>query len=159
MAKKNNFNIIDYTSKFIASVCFMGYLPVAPGTLGSLAGLFVYQFIYNDPVISGIFILISIMLGLLTAGKVAKLFGEIDPSEIVIDEFAGMLLSVYLLPLTMGYMVSAFLLFRFFDIVKPKPISTMEKLNGSLGIMADDIMAGLYANLILQVVYRVTLLF
>lgn len=160
MAKKNdNFNIIDYFFKFIASVCFIGYLPVAPGTLGSMAGLFLYQFIHKDPVFNGVFILISIILGLLTAGKVARLFEEKDPSEIIIDEFAGMLLSVYLLPATMGYMVSAFLLFRFFDIVKPKPISSLEKLKGSLGIMADDLMAGIYANVILQVIYRITLLF
>lgn len=142
----------------IASVFYIGYLPVAHGTLGSLASLVLYYFICHDAVIMAAVILIVIILGFMTAGRVEKMFGEKDPGEIVIDEFAGMLISLYRLPPTMGYVVTGFLLFRFFDIVKPKPIQNLEKIKGSMGIMSDDIIAGVYANMILQVVYIINLL-
>ena len=141
----------------IASVFYIGYLPVAPGTLGSLAALALYYFICNNTIIMSVFILIAIILGFMTAGKVEKLFGEKDPGEIIIDEFAGMLISLYRMPPTMGYVVTGFLLFRFFDIVKPRPIRNLEKLKGSLGIMSDDLVAGVYTNIALQVVYIISL--
>ena len=148
----------DRIYKMIASIFYVGYLPVAPGTLGSLAAIILYYFICKNAVIMAAVILIIIALGFITAGRVEKIFREKDPSEIVIDEFAGMLISLYRLPPTMGYVVTGFLLFRFFDIVKPKPISNLEKLKGSLGIMSDDIVAGVYANMILQAVYIISLL-
>ncbi|MFC1666715.1 phosphatidylglycerophosphatase A [Candidatus Omnitrophota bacterium] len=139
----------------IASVFYIGYTPVAPGSIGSFAALFLYCFIKDNPFLMGLGIVVALTLGLLTTGTAEKFFGAKDASEIIIDEFTGMLISLYLLPATMGYVVAAFLLFRFFDIIKPKPIKNLEKLDGSLGIMADDVMAGIYANLILQFVYRV----
>lgn len=142
--------------ELISTIFYIGYLPVAPGTLGSFSALFLYYFIKNSPAAMGIAIGLSIFLGFLTAGKAEELFGGKDASEIIIDEFAGMLVALYLLPVTMGYIVSAFLLFRFFDIVKPAPINKLERLDGSLGIMTDDLAAGVYANLILQVIYRIT---
>ena len=91
----------------------------------------------------------------MSAGKVERLSGSKDTRVIVIDEFTGMLLSLYLLPARIGYISSAFLLFRFFDIVKPAPIKRLEKLHGGLGIMLDDLMAAVYTNLVLQFIYRV----
>jgi len=140
--------------KLIATVFYIGYLPIAPGSIGSLVALFFYYFIKQDSYLVGASILVSLILGLLTARKAEELFELEDASQIIIDEFTGMLVSLYLLPPTMGYIVSAFLLFRFFDIIKPEPIKTLEKLKGSAGIMADDLMAGVYANLVLQAVYR-----
>jgi phosphatidylglycerophosphatase A len=149
---------MDRLCKIIGSVFYIGYLPVAPGTLGSLAALILCYFLRHNPLIMGIAIVVVIVLGLLTAKRMEELFNEKDPGEIVIDEFAGMLVSLYLLPFSMGYVVSGFLLFRFFDIVKPKPIREFEKLDGSIGIMADDLIAGVYTNFILQIVYMVNLL-
>lgn len=149
---------MDRLCKIIASLFYMGYLPVAPGTLGSLVALIPCYFLRHSPLIMGITIVVIIALGLLTAKRMEELFNEKDPGEIIIDEFAGMLVSLYLLPFSMGYVVSGFLLFRFFDIVKPKPIKEFEKLDGSIGIMADDLMAGVYTNMILQVVYIFNLL-
>ncbi|MDP8229989.1 MAG: phosphatidylglycerophosphatase A [Candidatus Gorgyraea atricola] len=140
--------------KLIATVFYLGYLPVAPGSIGSFAALFLYGALKNSPQMMGASIVLCIILGLLTAGKTEKLLGGKDASEIIIDEFAGMLVALYLLPPTMGYIVAAFILFRFFDIIKPRPIRNLEKLNGSLGIMLDDLLAGVYANLILQIVHR-----
>ena len=76
----------------------------------------------------------------------------------MIDEFSGMLVSLYRIPPAMGYVVTGFLLFRFFDIVKPRPINKLEKLKGSLGIMSDDLVAGIYTNMALQVIYITSLL-
>lgn len=149
----------DRLYTIIASVFYIGYLPVAPGTLGSLAALILYYFVCRSAVFMTAVILIIIILGFITAGKVERMFGEKDPEEIIIDEFGGMLISLYRIPPTMGYVVTGFLLFRFFDIVKPKPIRSLEKLNGSLGIMSDDLIAGVYANMVLQVIYIVNLLF
>ena len=140
--------------KLIASVFYIGYLPVAPGSFGSLAALFLYYFLKGSPIALGIAIVACFLLGLLSAGKAEKLFGGKDSDEIIIDEFTGMLVSLYLLPPNMGYVVGAFLLFRFFDIVKPRPVDSLERLKGGLGVMADDLMAGLYTNLILQLVHR-----
>lgn len=148
----------DRLYSIIASVFYIGYLPVAPGTLGSLAALIAYYFICHSAVLMGAVILIIIILGFITAGKVEKMFGEKDPEEIIIDEFGGMLISLYRIPPTMGYVVTGFLLFRFFDIVKPRPIRNLEKLNGSLGIMSDDLIAGVYTNIALQVIYILNLL-
>ena len=148
----------DRLYKMIASIFYIGYLPVAPGTLGSLAAVLLYYFICRNTIMMSAVILVIIILGFVTSGRVEKIFGEKDPDEIVIDEFAGMLISLYRIPPVMGYVVAGFLLFRFFDIVKPKPISSLEKLNGSLGIMSDDIIAGVYTNIALQVVYLINLL-
>jgi phosphatidylglycerophosphatase A len=148
----------DQICKTIASVFYIGYLPVAPGTLGSLVALIPYYFLKDNPLALGIFILIIVLLGFLTSGRVERIFGEKDPGEIIIDEFSGMLISLYYLPSTMGYVVSGFILFRFFDIVKPKPIQSLEKLKGSFGIMSDDLIAGVYTNMLLQVVYILNLL-
>ena len=146
---------MDRLCKLIASVFYIGYLPVAPGSMGSFAALFLYNFIKHSPLMMGLTIIVCLIVGFLTAGRSEKLFGSKDAGEIIIDEFTGMLISLYLLPPTMMYVVSAFLLFRFFDIVKPKPIKRLEKLNGGLGIMLDDVAAGVYTNLILQFVYRI----
>ena len=141
--------------KIVASVFYIGYFPVAPGTIGSLAALFLYFFIKDNPYLMGIIIVVCLILGLATSGKAERLLNRKDPGEIVIDEFTGMLVALFLLPAGIGCVISAFLLFRFFDIVKPSPINKLEKLGGSLGVMLDDIAAGICTNLILQIVCRI----
>jgi phosphatidylglycerophosphatase A len=142
----------------IASVFYIGYLPVAPGTLGSMAGLILYYFIYRNTMLMTAITAAVIILGFMTAGKVEKMFEEKDPGEIVIDELGGMLITMYRIPFSMGYVVTGFLLFRFFDIVKPRPIKNLERLKGSVGIMSDDLVAGAYANIALQIVYILSIL-
>lgn len=139
--------------RLIASVFYLGYLPVAPGSLGSFGALFLYYFVKDDPQFMAISIVVCSLLGLLTAGRAEELFGGKDSGEIIIDEFTGMLVSLYFLPPRMSCIVAAFLLFRFFDIVKPPPINRLEKVPGSLGIMSDDLLAGVYTNLILRLIF------
>ncbi len=135
----------------IATLSVIGYLPVAPGTWGSAAGvLFVVLTRPSSPVLTAIIVVMAVT-GVFTADAAEKEIGEADSGHIVIDEFVGYVVSVAFVPQTLGYLAAAFLLFRFFDILKPFPIGMVEKkLSGGLGVMADDIVAGLFANLVLQ---------
>ena len=138
--------------KQIATLWFVGYLPVAPGTWGSAAGLIFVALTHLSSAALTVLILAVIILGIIAAGAAEKVIGEADSGHIVIDEFAGYLASVVFVPHTYGYLIAAFLLFRFFDILKPFPIGRAEsKLSGGLGVMADDILAGIGTNLVLQI--------
>jgi phosphatidylglycerophosphatase A len=96
------------------------------------------------------FCLIVFLLGLLTSHQAEKLLGK-DSSHIVIDELCGYLISVLFIPSSIGYLIAAFILFRIFDILKPPPIRKIEKVaTGGAGIMLDDVLAGIYANVCLQ---------
>jgi phosphatidylglycerophosphatase A len=89
------------------------------------------------------------------AGEAEKIYKRKDASMIVIDEATGMLLSLFCVPFSMFAVILGFFLFRIFDILKPPPARRMEKLTGSLGIMFDDIIAAIYTNLILQIIFRI----
>jgi phosphatidylglycerophosphatase A len=90
------------------------------------------------------------VVGALAAGKAARALGEKDPGCIVIDEVAGYLVATAFVPHSLGYLLGAFVLFRFFDIAKPGPIGRLQDIPGGWGIMADDLAAGLAANAVLQ---------
>jgi phosphatidylglycerophosphatase A len=137
-------------SKIIASVCFVGYIPFASGTFGSLAALIFMWLLKPDRPLQGVLVVTVFALGTLVAHVAEGIFGK-DSGRIVIDEFAGFMLSVFLLPLTAGYLTAAFFLFRFFDILKPPPIRNIERaVSGGLGVMLDDAAAALMTNLLLQ---------
>jgi phosphatidylglycerophosphatase A len=139
-------------SKIIATVFFIGHIPFAPGTFGTLAGM-LFIWIVKPPFLWQFAILITaLIIGVITSGIAEKAFGEKDSRHIVIDEFAGYLCSIIFLPLTPADMVAAFFLFRFFDILKPPPIRMLERIGGGAGVMLDDVAAGIFTNVILQVV-------
>ncbi|MDA8085425.1 MAG: phosphatidylglycerophosphatase A [Nitrospiraceae bacterium] len=133
----------------IATLSFIGYSPAAPGTMGSLAAaLFVYL-IRPRPLPLAVFTVFTAFLGAWAAEVAEKRLGR-DSSHIIIDEFAGYLLSVLFIPHSAGYLIAAFVLFRALDILKPPPIRRLEKLPGGMGVMADDLAAGAVANLVIQ---------
>jgi phosphatidylglycerophosphatase A len=136
----------------IATLGFLGYSPLAPGTAGSLFALLVYLLIDIPAIIHFMIIAAGMLLGIYASAAAEKTLKEKDSKKIVIDEFIGFYVSVFYLPKTLSLAVAAFLLFRFFDILKPLFISKLEKtLDGGLGIMADDVLAGIYTNLVLQI--------
>ena len=136
--------------KHIATMGFIGYFPFAPGTFGSLAALSFFILLKPSPFIHIIILSVVLPISIISSQHAEKFFNSKDSKHIVIDEFCGYLVSVFLVPFS--YALSAFLLFRFFDILKPFPIKKIESLlGGGLGIVADDIMAALYTNLILQI--------
>ena len=138
-------------SRIIATILFIGYIPFAPGTLGSFAALMFVWLMKPGALLSGVLIFIFFVLGTITSHIAESSLGR-DSGRIVIDEFTGCLISVFLLPITAGYLIAAFFLFRFFDILKPPPIRHIENsVLGGLGVMLDDMAAGLMTNLLLQI--------
>jgi phosphatidylglycerophosphatase A len=134
----------------IATLGFLGYVPYAPGTFGSASGLLSALLIKPDDVHLLIILLPLLLLGTITSHTTEKLLGK-DSGHIVIDELCGYLISVLFIPKTFAYLLAAFILFRAFDIFKPPPIrKTEEMIPGGAGIMMDDVMAGIYTNLCLQ---------
>lgn len=137
--------------KHVATLGPLGFFPLAPGTLGAVAAMALVIFLRLPPLPYVALTLASIVLGVFASGAVEEVMGRRDPSCVVIDEFAGYLVAVAFLPYTAGYLLAGFVLFRFFDILKPPPIRGLQALRGGLGIMADDLAAGLITNVILQI--------
>jgi phosphatidylglycerophosphatase A len=138
----------------IATVAFCGYAPVAPGTFGSAAGLVVYLIVWwtRSPAIEVALIAATFVLGVWSATLAERHFGGTDPGPVVIDEVLGMLVTLAFIPVGLSGALAGFVLFRILDVIKPFPADRFERLHGGLGIMADDAMAGIYANLCLRLV-------
>jgi phosphatidylglycerophosphatase A len=143
--------------KIIATFFYVGYLPFIPGTFGSAAAFGLFIFLKPGPLAQYAFLALFLSLGFYFSGKAERIFNIKDPKYIVIDEVAGMFLAFLFVPLDFKIMVIGFLLFRVLDTVKPFPADRLQNLKGSAGIMLDDVVAGLYANLILQFLSRVLL--
>jgi len=136
--------------KYIATLGFIGYLPAAPGTFGSAAGFFLLLFLQPDDTSLLIFTISVFITGAYTAHQTEKLLGK-DSSHIVIDELCGYFISTLFMPRNISYLLAAFFLFRLFDILKPPPVNHVERaVPGGAGVMLDDVLAGVYANICLQ---------
>jgi phosphatidylglycerophosphatase A len=141
----------------IATVISAGYAPFAPGTVGSLVGLALYAGLAWAGVSWSVTAAVTAVLGVAgvwAAGRAERHFGLEDPGPVVIDEVVGMLVTLVFTGVGWRGAVVGFVLFRLFDILKPYPAARLERLGGGLGIMADDVMAAVYANLILQLGMR-----
>ena len=138
--------------RFIAVCGIAGYAPIAPGTFGSAVAIPIDWSLreFSPLWIHGLGILAVTLLGVKVASVVEKELRQKDPSMVVIDELAGMLITLFALPVNWLGVVIGFLLFRLFDIVNPYPCRKAEELPGGWGIMMDDVLAGLYANLCLR---------
>ena len=138
---------------FIATLGPLGYVRRLPGTVGSAVGLGIAWLLSPSPAAQAAACAAVIALGVWSSGRASVSLGLKDPPMVIIDEVAGMMLSVALLPATKWVYLAGFLLFRFFDIFKPWPIRRLEQLPGSWGIMADDLLAGLLANGLLRLAF------
>ena len=137
---------------FIAEGAFAGKSPFAPGTAGTAVGVLLYLLLKGLPLAGYLAAgLMTVGIGIWAAGEAEKLLGEKDAPSIVIDEIAGYLISMFLVPSGWGFMAAGFILFRFFDIVKPWPLKRVQDLHGGLGVMLDDVGAGIYTNIALQI--------
>ena len=136
--------------KTIATVGGLGYFPKIPGTLGSAVGLGIAWLLSASPLRQFIGCLAAIWLALWSAGPTARALGKKDPSAVIIDEVAGMMVGLVALPVTWKVYLAGFLLFRFLDIVKPLGLRRLERLPGSWGILLDDLAAGAAVNLLLR---------
>ena len=137
---------------FLATGCYVGYIPFAPGTFGSLMGIpLVWLLSKLASPFSVLTMFFFILLSLWIGGEAEKIFNQKDSGCIVIDEIAGMLVTFAMIPWSMQNLLIGFILFRVFDIAKPFPSPLIEKnLKGGLGVVMDDIVAGVYANVVLR---------
>jgi phosphatidylglycerophosphatase A len=140
----------------VASVLGVGYIPVAPGTFGSAAGLLLWLVLPASPLAQAGVILLLFVAGSWSGTVAERHFGRTDPGEIVIDEVVGVLITLFMNPVGWRGAVLGFLLFRAADIVKPYPANRLERLHGGVGVMADDAMAAVYANLALRLILVLT---
>lgn len=142
--------------KNIATLGFIGYLPVAPGTFGSLFALIIFILVRPSVLLHILFLCICILVGCISAHYAERIMRVKDSQHIVVDEFCGYLLAVLFVPFSISYAVIAFFFFRLFDILKPFPIRSAEiSLPGGIGIVADDLMAALYTNIVMQLIHLI----
>lgn len=180
--EQKNKGLPDYASLAITTFG-VGYLPLAPGTWGSLVGIGIYLIVrwfekdifgklaaagMNDLLISGwihvgnlIIFLGFCFLSIWACNRAAVLFGDDDPQQAVVDEIIGQILTFFFVPFAIsGWLVfTGFLLFRLFDIWKPYPIDALQNLHSGLGICADDLLAGVYAGTCLLIIYTLSITF
>lgn len=135
----------------VATAGYVGFVPYAPGTVGSAVGLLVYAGVRwtGSGVVEGAAIALALAVGIWAAEVVERQLGK-DPGPVVIDEVLGMLVTLAFLDVTPFGAWVGFMLFRALDVIKPPPAARLENLHGGAGIMLDDLMAGIYAHLILR---------
>jgi phosphatidylglycerophosphatase A len=141
----------------IATGFGVGYSPVAPGTLGTLVAIPIYYFLSDIPSpLYEITLIGFFFLSVWISEKAEIFFVKKDDQRIVIDEIIGFLITMLWIPKTTRFIIIGFILFRFFDILKPFPIRRLERrLKGGYGVVLDDVAAGVYANIILHLIGRI----
>ncbi|MGI8641763.1 MAG: phosphatidylglycerophosphatase A family protein [Pyrinomonadaceae bacterium] len=174
--------LLDYFSLALTT-CGVGYLPLMPGTYGSIVGVAVYllfwlvetnlgiSFLHRGwnaeqitawiHAVNVIIFLVFCLVGVWASGRATRLFQDKDPQKVVVDEVIGQLLVFMFIPFAVHwyYAVAGFLLFRLFDIWKPYPIDSLQNLPAGIGVCADDILAGIYGGACLALLYAVRISF
>ncbi|HJT28375.1 MAG TPA: phosphatidylglycerophosphatase A [Pyrinomonadaceae bacterium] len=149
----------DYLALAIAT-CGVGYLPLAPGTFGSLVGVGLFLLLVRvNPLVIVVAILAVTFAGIWAGSRIEQLSGRKDPGKVVVDEVAGQMIALFPLTLSTRWstlaVIVSFILFRFFDIVKPYPANRLQDLHGGMGIMFDDLVAGVYGAIVVSIILRI----
>tara|TARA_A100000164_G_scaffold377716_1_gene417569 strand:+ start:367 stop:825 length:459 start_codon:yes stop_codon:yes gene_type:complete len=145
-------NIKYRFSEVIGTMFYIGKIPLAPGTWGSLVALLLWYLI-KPKIIDPLFLLITgglFFIGIAVSEIITRELDNYDPKEIVIDEWVGMWIALYLVPHSIFWGLVSFFLFRFFDIFKPGPVQIMDDIHSPIGVMLDDVVAGILALLVTQ---------
>ena len=141
--------------KYISTGLGIGFIGKGAGTVSSIVACIFWYIFHtggiNPPSLSIWITFVICLVGIWSANEIEALWGK-DSNRVVIDEIAGMCITLLYVPVTLKYIITGFILFRFFDIAKPLFIRKLESISGGWGVMADDILAGLYANAVLQVI-------
>src|SRR6185369_6450458 len=150
---------IDFVALAIAT-CGVGYLPLAPGTFGTLVGVGIFWLLVRvNPLVIIVAILAVTFAGIWAGSRVEQVSGRKDPGKVVVDEVAGQMIALFPLTLlgrwSIGAVILSFILFRFFDIVKPYPANRLQDLDGGMGIMFDDLVAGVYGAVVVSIILRI----
>ena len=137
--------VLDRFAVLIATVFGVGYAPLAPGTVASVVTVIFLGLVPFSRAGLVVFLLLVVIVGTWAAHRAERVIGGKDPGAIVIDEVAGMTLSVVVFPLTTEVLAAGLALFRVFDVLKPPPARESQRIRGGVGVMIDDLIAGLYA--------------
>jgi len=141
---------LNQLALLIATTLGVGYAPVAPGTFGSAAGLLLWAVMPRAASAHALTIVALFVVGSWSGTVAERHFGRTDPGQVVIDEVMGMLITLFMNPVGWRGALLGFLLFRIADVLKPFPANRLEALPGGIGVMADDAMAAVYANVALR---------
>jgi phosphatidylglycerophosphatase A len=137
---------------FVAQGAYSGRFPVMPGTAGTIVGVLLHLGMARlSPASYGALCVLIFLGGAWAAGRAELILGNRDSPSIVVDEIAGYLAAMFLIPPSWGFVVAGFTLFRIFDILKPWPLKRLQDLHGGPGVMLDDIGAAVYTNLVLRI--------
>ena len=138
-------------AEWLGTVFKIGKLPLAPGTWSSLIASLVWLFLFDgiDLIVLPIITIIIFFIGIISSQRIVNETNDNDPSRIVIDEWVGQWITFTFLPVKLSNFVIGLTLFRFFDIIKPFPVKSAEKLSGGWGVMMDDVVAGIMSFIIL----------
>ena len=147
-------SVLDRIAVLIATVFGVGYAPLAPGTVASVVTVIFLGLVPFSRAGLVVFLLLVVIVGTWAAHRAERVIGGKDPGAIVIDEVAGMTLSVVAFPLTTEVLAAGLALFRVFDVLKPPPARESQRIRGGVGVMIDDLIAGLYALVIIAVMRR-----
>jgi phosphatidylglycerophosphatase A len=156
---KRPFTLLSFIRRTSASLMYLGYFPFASGTVGSAITVIGIWFLnHKYPCFFSpahlmqywLAIMAVIAVSIFLSSKSKDVFGSDDPSQVIIDELAGQFITFFMIPISLKVLVTGFVLFRFFDIVKPFPVHKFEELDDGVGIVMDDVAAGVYANICLM---------
>lgn len=150
MRPRRDIGLVDTVALALATALGVGYVPFASGTFGSAVGLVLWWSLPSSAATQAIAIAVLFVAGSWSGSVAERRFGTTDPAQVVVDEVMGMLITLFLNPVGWPGALGAFLLFRIADIIKPYPANRLESLPGGIGVMADDAMAAVYANLALR---------
>ena len=144
----------DRFVKLIATFFYIGYLPLAPGSMASIAGVLIYVLFQSNAFVYAALLAVIIFLGFRMSDRMEELVGSKDPSCIVIDEVAGIMISFWGLPWNWSVIITAYFVFRAFDMFKIYPANRLEDMKGGVGVMMDDIIAGVYTWITMHLAVR-----
>ncbi len=144
----------DNWIKIICTFFNVGKFPFAPGTLASAVGVLIYSVLEKNYFVYFMFLTACLVVGFKACAKIEAIFNQKDPSSVVIDEVAGVLIAFFALPLSWPVVITTFFLFRAFDMFKLYPVNKFDNMEGGFGIMMDDVVAGIYTNVTMQIAVR-----
>lgn len=144
----------DKMVQMFATWFYVGRSPFAPGSMASIVGALMAIILMNNLFLFCVVLVAVSVLGFLVSGPMEEILGKKDPGCVVIDEIAGVMIAFFMLPLQWNVVIVAYFLFRAFDMFKIYPVNKFEDLGGGTGIMMDDIVAGIYTNIVMQIAVR-----
>ena len=150
---------INFIERIIGSGLFTGYAPKASGTFGSFIALLIFLIPgFENPALMIFLISLCILIGVPIAVKFEKVYGE-DPAQYTLDEFIGMWITLLFIPKKIWFILAAFFIWRAFDIIKPFPVNKLESFKNGWGVILDDVMAGIYSFIVIQLIVYVYLVY